>query len=308
MPDVNLDYLTLLLDQYWFAPPVALWRAVELRVLAAEPFVHPILDLGCGDGLIAQVLFKADKGARSETGLSEMGSEIDAGKYRAEAPIDVGFDPWWAQLRQASASGMYKHVQQALGDTLPYPDGMFATVFSNSVLEHIPDLPPVLQEVARVLRPGGRFLATVPSDAFRKLLAGYKARAAAGDFAGAEAYATAVDRQLEHYRYPSPAQWAEWLSGVGIRLVSARYYIPAEVVALWDESNRTYGIYKGENKFSVDVRIRRWLASPRLRRLGYQRILRRWVTRTLSRRWRAAYEQDVPANGVGGGLLIVGEK
>ncbi len=60
MPDPSRDYLTLLLDQYWFAPPVALWRAIELRTLVAEEFPRPILDLGCGDGLIAQVLFGGD--------------------------------------------------------------------------------------------------------------------------------------------------------------------------------------------------------------------------------------------------------
>ena len=195
MPNPHRDYLTLALNQYWFAPPVALWRAIELRVLAAATFAHPILDLGCGDGLIAQVLFEN------------------------EPPVEAGFDPWLDQVRKAPASGAYRHVQQALGDAMPYPGGTFATVFSNSVLEHIPDLAPVLREAARVLKPGGRFLATVPSDAFRRLLAGYQDRAAKGDLAGAEAYAARVDARLEHHRYPSPQQWSEMLESAGMRLV-----------------------------------------------------------------------------------------
>ena len=40
------DYLTELLTTYWFAPPVALWRAVELRVAAEERYERPLLDLG----------------------------------------------------------------------------------------------------------------------------------------------------------------------------------------------------------------------------------------------------------------------
>ncbi len=278
MPSPGHDYLTLLLDRYWFAPPVALWRAVELRILAAEAFPRPILDLGCGDGLIAQTLFP------------------DA------PPIEMGFDPWWAQLRQAPGSGRYRHVQQALGDAMPYPSNTFACVFSNSVLEHIPTLDPVLREAGRVLRSGGRFIATVPSDAFRRLLAGYRDRVAVGDFAGAEAYAAQVDRQLEHYRYPTPVEWSELLARAGMRLLHTRYYIPAAVAALWDRGNAAYGIGEGSRPFY------RWLASPRLRGLGYQTLVRRQIVRTLSRRWRDAYAQDVPAGGVGAGLLVVGEK
>lgn len=278
MPFPERDYLTLLLDSYWFAPPVALWRAVELRTVAAEEFPRPILDLGCGDGLIASVLFAG------------------------EPPLEVGFDPWWEQLRQGAHSGMYRCVQQAFGHALPYPDCSFATVFSNSVLEHIPDLEPVLREAGRVLRPGGRFIATVPSDAFRALLAGYRQRVAVGDLAGAEAYADRVDQLLEHYRYPMPAQWGALLARAGLRLLHVRYYIPAETARLWDEANSTYGILREGQPFY------RWLASPRLRSLGYQRLLRQAVVRTLARRWRRVYELDVPSGGVGAGLVVVGEK
>ncbi len=283
MPDPKRDYLTLTLEQYWFAPPVALWRAIELRTLATEPFPRPLLDLGCGDGLIARVLFAG------------------------EMPVEVGFDPWGAQVRKAPASGAYRYIQQARGDALPYPDASFGAVFSNSVLEHIPNLDPVLREVARVLRPGGRFLATVPSDAFRRLLAGYHERAVLGDTIGAETYAAAVDEYLEHQRYLTPTQWTERLARAGIRLLRTRYYIPAEVEALWDRANATYGIHPNKMPFHGKPYYR-WLASPRLRKLGYQGLVRRWVVWVLGRRWRQAYTADVPEGGVGGGLLVVGEK
>ncbi|MBN2007332.1 MAG: class I SAM-dependent methyltransferase [Anaerolineae bacterium] len=278
MPNHERDYLTLLLNQYWFAPPVALWRAVELRTLAHESFPRPILDLGCGDGLIAQVLFEG------------------------EPPVEVGFDPWPGQVRKAPASAAYRHVQQALGSAMPYPAGMFGCIFSNSVLEHIPNLEPVLKEAARVLRPGGRFLATVPSDAFRRLLAGYRARVQVGDFAGAEVYAGTVDRRLEHHRYPSPQDWETMLARAGLQLRRYRYYIPAEVEVLWDQANATYGIHEDGSQ------LYRWLASPRLRRFGYQKGIRRLVVKRLSEHWRRAYELDVPDGGVGGGLLVVAEK
>ncbi len=279
MPDPTRDYLALLLSQYWFAPPVALWRAIELRVLAAESFPRPILDLGCGDGLIAEVLFQD------------------------EPPIEAGFDPWLDQLRQAPRTGAYQSLHQALGEAMPYRNESFATVLSNSVLEHIPDLAPVLTEAARVLRPGGRLIVTVPSDAFRRLLAGYRQRADAGDAQGAEAYAAQVDRWLEHHRYLSPEAWRRALSEVGLVLKRTAYYVPAPVVETWDRANTTYGVFPGRG-----TPFYRWLASPRFRKLGYQRWLRGWIVRILRRQWREAYQMDVAEAEVGGGLLIVGEK
>ncbi len=279
MPDPKRDYLTLLLNQYWFAPPVALWRAIELRTLANETFDRPILDLGCGDGLIAQVLFGD------------------------EAPVEAGFDPWLTQVRKAPATGVYLRVQQALGDAMPYPSDAFGSVLSNSVLEHIPNLDPVLDEAARVLRPGGRVFFTVPSDAFRRLLSGYQDRANAGDPEGAEAYAAGVDGWLEHHRYPTPAMWDTALRRTGLRLIRTAYYVPPAVMRLWDESNSSYGVRRGHGN-----PLYRWLVSPRLRSLGYQRWVRQWVVGSLSKRWRRAYEADCAPGEPGGGLLVVGEK
>jgi SAM-dependent methyltransferase len=278
MPNPKRDYLNLLLKRYWFAPPVALWRAVELRTVAEERFRRPILDLGCGDGLIAEALFQD------------------------QLPIEIGFDPWWAQLRKGNASKMYCYVQQAKGDAMPYADAMFGTVFSNSVLEHIPDPEPVIQEAGRVLWPGGHFIATVPSDAFRRLLNGYRERMAIGDVEGAETYADQIDRRLQHYHYHTPDEWTGLLEDAGMTLVRAKYYMPAPATARWDEANHTYGISEHSRRFY------RWLASPRLRWFAPQWLLRLFIIRWLSRRWRDVYQMDVPEGGVGAGLLIVGEK
>ncbi len=269
------DYLTLSLQAYWFAPPVALWRAVELRTAAQETYPRPLLDLGCGDGLIAGVLF-------------------------GPGGVDAGIDPWDEQVRKASCSGVYRWVQRADGHRLPYRDCTFATVFSNSVLEHIPDVAPVVAEAGRVLRPGGRFIFTVPSDAFRELLYFFHIRRAAGDARGAQAYAAEVDNRLAHYHYHTPSEWAELLKESGMTLERARYYIPEAVEHLWDRMNARFGIGR-RSLWGV-------LVSPRLRASPHQRLLARWVVRHFSRAWRPWYEMDVPEGQQGGGLLLVGRK
>jgi len=271
------DYLTESLEAYWFAPPVALWRSVELRVAAEEEYESPLLDLGCGDGLVAQVLFGTD------------------------AQVAVGIDPWMKQLRKAAKSGAYRHVNLGQGRDLPYADHSFATVLSNSVLEHIPDLLPVVREVRRVLMPKGRFIFTVPSEVFRQFLDGYIQQMEKGDLQGAKAYADAVDAQLEHYHYYNPTDWRHLLATVGMEVTKTRYYIPKEVERLWDRMNVRYGIGRAWSAWNL-------LASPRLRSLGYQNLLRRLLVQRLSRRWRHYYEMDVPAGAKGGGLLIVARK
>jgi len=269
------DYLTLSLQSYWFAPPVALWRAVELRTAAQESYHRPLLDLGCGDGLIAGILF-------------------------GPGGADAGIDPWAEQVRKAARSGVYRWVQRADGHRLPYRSGAFATVFSNSVLEHIPDVAPVVAEAGRVLRPGGRFIFTVPSDAFHQLLFFYQSRMAAGKEASARAYAAEVDARLAHYHYHSPAGWADLLARGGMVVEKARYYIPQEVEHLWDVMNERFGIGRRS--------LWGMLVSPRLQGLPHQRWLARWVVRHFSRAWRDLYEMDVPAGEKGGGLLVVARR
>jgi SAM-dependent methyltransferase len=271
------DYFAELLKAYWFAPPVALWRAIELRVAAQQRYERPLLDLGCGDGLIGQALFGTQR------------------------RIDVGLDPRMDQLCRAADSTVYLHLDRAIGHAMPYADQQFATVFSNSVLEHIRDFEPVLREVRRVLVPGGRFIFTVPSDAFRSMLDGYAWRMAGGDAIGAEAYAAAIDERLEHHHYHTPNQWQELLSNAGMILLDASYYIPEEVERFWDRMNARYGVGQPRSAWSV-------LASPRLHFLGFQRYLKRRIVDHLSHRWRHYYEMDVQPGARGGGLLIAAQR
>ncbi|MFL7793972.1 MAG: methyltransferase domain-containing protein [Anaerolineae bacterium] len=54
-------------------------------------------------------------------------------------------------------------VSQALGEFLPFPDGIFDVVFSHEVLEHVDDDRVCVAEMARVVQRGGRIVVFVPN-------------------------------------------------------------------------------------------------------------------------------------------------
>ena len=265
------DYLADFLYRYWFAPPVALWRSIEARALSTLDYPAPMLDFGCGDGLYTEAIF--GKQARI------FGNDIAKG-----------------ELPSARDSGVYANgVQFADGHALPYATSAFGSVYSNSVVEHIPDPHHVLPELSRVLRPGGLLILTVPSDKFRSLLSGVTS---APNPQVAEAYASHIDTLLAHHHYHTPDEWRALYDAVGLDLIEARYYISPETEQKWDQMNREYGI-GGRSLFNL-------LASPRLRPLGYQGFMRRQVVQQLTPKLRPFYEARV--NGAGGGLLVVGKK
>tara|TARA_R110002049_G_scaffold696_6_gene4278 strand:+ start:9554 stop:10225 length:672 start_codon:yes stop_codon:yes gene_type:complete len=51
---------------------------------------------------------------------------------------------------------------------LPFPDNSFDVIFCNHVLEHIPDDTKAMQELYRVLRPGGWGIFQIPQDLSRQ--------------------------------------------------------------------------------------------------------------------------------------------
>ncbi len=185
----------------------ALLRAVEADFYADLPIQSPVLDLGCGDGHFASVAL-------------------------AHKP-DVGLDPWWQPLQEARARDVYRMITHADGARMPFPDAYFATVISNSVLEHIPHVEPVVSEVARVLQAGGAFYFCVPGPNFRRYLSVARALDALHLRRLAEAYRRLFDRISRHRYYNTPEEWIARLARVGLHVERWwSYFSPSALAAL----------------------------------------------------------------------------
>ena len=70
----------------------------------------------------------------------------------------VGVDPTAAQIDEAQPRGGAPAYARAVAERLPYPDGAFDAVVMCLVIEHLDPFEPAIQEIARVLAPGGRCL------------------------------------------------------------------------------------------------------------------------------------------------------
>jgi len=202
-----------------FQPATNIWRAVELTILAERAFPSlargaRLLDLGCGDGEVMRLLRPR---LPPETALT-------------------GIDPDPHDSALARTSGVYDEVRIAGGEALSFPNASFDAVLSNSVLEHIAPIDTVLAQAARVLKPGGALMATVPSSGFHHLLSGPWI-----PLASRRSYIDAMDRRLVHVRYWDEAAARDSLTRAGFTDVRAIPYLSREHVRRWENVSRLTG-------------------------------------------------------------------
>jgi SAM-dependent methyltransferase len=226
-----------------FQPATNLWRAVELDAVQRHGLPPGRgLDLGCGDGKLTCIVDDATRGAG------------------ARRWVGVDIDP--LETSQAMACGRYDRVHTASAAAIPEPDASMDFVFSNSVLEHIGSIEDVLAEAARLLRPGGRFIATVPGPGFHRALRGPLVGGKDRD-----SYLRDIDTRCAHLRYWGTEEWRARLGQHGLVLQVATDYLTPKQTRRWELiSNLTGGLlYALYGRRARPIEIQRRLGLRRTR-------------------------------------------
>jgi SAM-dependent methyltransferase len=115
------------------------WQSVRCLL---SPVRGTALDVGAGRGISAYAL--ARDGWQTTAVEPDTSDVVGAGAIR----------------RLVRETGVVVEVVEQTGESLPFADGSFDLAHCRAVLHHARDLPRLLQEMARVLRPGGMLIAT----------------------------------------------------------------------------------------------------------------------------------------------------
>ena len=107
-----------------------------IKKLGIEPNGKSALEVGCGGGILTEEIRKM--------GFTTTG-------------IDPSAESLHTAVNHAKANGLDIQYDKGTGENLPYANNAFDCVFCCDVLEHVQDLPKVISEIARVLKPNGVF-------------------------------------------------------------------------------------------------------------------------------------------------------
>ncbi len=195
-------------------PSIALFRAIELWTIHENlknlELNQPSLDLGCGDGKIAKLLF--DK---------NFTYGVDNGEAR--------------DVEEVIKKGIYQKVFLESAEKMSLSNNSVEFVFSNCVIEHIPNANAVLTEVARILKPGGKFVFTVPSHRFSDFLYLTEKFASWGLGFLSQFYKYRRNKMLHQFHCYSAQDWKRKLGQHGLKMIKFQYYMPREALMLWDK-------------------------------------------------------------------------
>lgn len=193
---LHIDASTFRVLVSTLGPSLGFWRAAEVAALRRQQFVRPILELGCGDGLVSSLVLNR---------------------------IEIGVDPYGEALAKAAARGLYDRLEAQPIERVRLEPQSAGTVISNSVLEHVAAIGPVLETIRQVLKPGGCFIFTVPTESLHRWLMLPLAR-----------YAAWRNIRYEHLNLWPIEQWRQRLEAAGLEIENVLSYFRRSQVAAWD--------------------------------------------------------------------------
>lgn len=136
----NLD-ARVVIHQRFSLNPYGWFRWV-FDALLRLPEDARILELGCGHGLLWK-----ENADRIPAGWSITLSDLSPGML----------DAAWRNLVVTGRAFQFKEID---AQSIPFEDETFDAVIANHMLYHVPDRAKAILEIERILKPGGRFLAT----------------------------------------------------------------------------------------------------------------------------------------------------
>ena len=145
-------------DSHYFEGHLARYNSpvYSQRIANVERFMGDVtgldvLDLGCGVGFFGGLAAK--RGARV-----------------------VGLDFSEAALRIARKEQIGMPLIRGDATCVPFPDNCFDRVLLNDIIEHLAEVPGrrMIQEIFRILRPGGQLIVDTDNDAFLMQRKGFK--------------------------------------------------------------------------------------------------------------------------------------
>ncbi|HEX6268861.1 MAG TPA: class I SAM-dependent methyltransferase [Anaerolineales bacterium] len=209
----------------------SLLRAVEAQFYQEIDLATPTLDVGCGEGHFADMTFNRK--------------------------IDMGIDPSRGPIREARTRQAYHLLTEADAGKMPYPDGYFASAFSNSVLEHIPHVEQVLSETARVLKHDGLFVFCVPNHRFNDCLSIATILDTLQLTALAKLYRAFFTYISRHRHLDSPEIWKSRLEQAGFVVEKWWHYFPPQALVMLE-----WGHYFGLPSLIMRKLTGRWILVP----------------------------------------------
>ena len=222
-------------------------RAVEGDFYQNIHLEHPIMDLGIGDGHFNSATFAS--------------------------MVDVGVDPSLASLTESTRNSGSLIRICSTGASLPFPENYFASGFSNSVLEHIPNLSPVLQEIRRVLKPKATFVMSVPNDNFTKNLSLARGFRSLGFPRLAKKYQEFFNFISRHH-HPDPHEvWEKRFHDAGFDIIESWRYFSKRSLQILE-----WGHFFGIPSWIAKKIFGRWVLFPYWWNLGglYQWLWPHW--------------------------------